>query len=287
MERQIPLIEAPLERLDAFLDTVPRHRRVRGVRAVQAARKASPRHRERRHGLPHQAHLEQARPAPCPRGRQPHGLQGRGLPPRIPLRTRGLRFRGVQVRRCRGRLGDGKTLLIGDGLSDCCLARSASFTLARQGKALHRRCAAEGYPYFTYLDFFDILEAFWRTCRSPSPPPAAAPLPRAESFAFGTNPIFEGDLFEPASLPSPKISGPFHISPPTCGECLEDHESRRKGALEAESRYCSYGDTVHYLEPAKLFAGCKRLVPVRLRRTSPISTSRCGPPSTSAMPTRA
>ena len=33
--------------------------------------------------------------------------------------------------------GDGKTLLIGDGLSDCCLARSASFTLARQGKALH------------------------------------------------------------------------------------------------------------------------------------------------------
>ena len=83
----------------------PRHRRFRGVRAVQPLERHPPRHRERRHGLPHQAHLEQARPAPCPRGRQPHGLQGRGLPPRIPLRTRRLRFRGVQVRRCRGRLG--------------------------------------------------------------------------------------------------------------------------------------------------------------------------------------
>ena len=34
-------------------------------------------------------------------------------------------------------------MLIGDGLSDCCLARSASFTLARQGKALPRRCAGQ------------------------------------------------------------------------------------------------------------------------------------------------
>ena len=71
--------------------------------------------------------------------------------------------------------GDGKTLLIGDGLSDCCLARSASFTLARQGKALHRRCAAEGYPYFTYLDFFDILEAFGAPLPKPIAAPAAAP----------------------------------------------------------------------------------------------------------------
>ena len=93
----------------------------------------------------------------------------------FPLRTRRLRFRGVQVRRCRGRLGDGKTLLIGDGLSDCCLARSASFTLARQGKALHRRCAAEGYPYFTYLDFFDILEAFGAPLPKPIAATAAAP----------------------------------------------------------------------------------------------------------------
>jgi 4-aminobutyrate aminotransferase-like enzyme len=29
-----------------------------------------------------------------------------------------------------------------------------------------------------------------------------------------------------------------------------------KELLEAESKYCSYGDTVHYLEPAKLFTGC-------------------------------
>lgn len=175
MERQIPLIEAPLERLDAFLDTVP----VTGgfVEFVRYSRSKGLPSASWSDGMdyPIKQHLEQARPAPCPRGRQPHGLQGRGLPPRIPLRTRRLRFRGVQVRRCRGRLGDGKTLLIGDGLSDCCLARSASFTLARQGKALHRRCAAEGYPYFTYLDFFDILEAFGAPLPKPIAAPAAAP----------------------------------------------------------------------------------------------------------------
>ena len=53
--------------------------------------------------------------------------------------------------------------------------RSASFRLARQGKALHRRCAAEGYPYFTYLDFFDILEAFGAPLPKPIAAPAAAP----------------------------------------------------------------------------------------------------------------
>ena len=47
--------------------------------------------------------------------------------------------------------------------------------LARQGKALHRRCAAEGYPYFTYLDFFDILEAFGAPLPKPIAAPAAAP----------------------------------------------------------------------------------------------------------------
>jgi hypothetical protein len=26
--------------------------------------------------------------------------------------------------------------------------------------------------------------------------------------------------------------------------------------LEKDSRYCSYGDTVHYANPPKIFAGC-------------------------------
>ncbi len=30
-----------------------------------------------------------------------------------------------------------------------------------------------------------------------------------------------------------------------------------KALLEEEAKYCSYGDTVHYLEPAKLFTSCK------------------------------
>jgi 4-aminobutyrate aminotransferase-like enzyme len=29
-----------------------------------------------------------------------------------------------------------------------------------------------------------------------------------------------------------------------------------KALLAAEAKYCSYGDTVHYLEPPKFFAGC-------------------------------
>lgn len=171
----------------------PRHRRFRGVRAVQPLERHPPRHRERRHGLPHQAHLEQARPAPCPRGRQPHGLQGRGLPPRIPLRTRRLRFRGVQVRRCRGRLG---------GRQDPAHRRRAFRLLSGALGLVHAGPAgqgpappavpAEGYPYFTYLDFFDILEAFGAPLPKPIAAPAAAPLPRAESFAFGTNPISKG-----------------------------------------------------------------------------------------------
>lgn len=37
---------------------------------------------------------------------------------------------------------------------------------------------------------------------------------------------------------------------------LKTTKADEKALLEAESRYCSYGDTVHYLEPAKLFAGC-------------------------------
>ena len=147
MERQIPLIEAPLERLDAFLDTVP----VTGgfVEFVRYGRSK---------GIP-------------------LGIVSDGMDYRLEF-PYGREGRASGVCKCgvaEAVSGDGKTLLIGDGLSDCCLARSASFTLARQGKALHRRCAAEGYPYFTYLDFFDILEAFGAPLPKPIAAPAAAP----------------------------------------------------------------------------------------------------------------
>ena len=51
----------------------------------------------------------------------------------------------------------GTTLLIGDGLSDCCVAGMASLVMAKRGQALQRRCEAEKYPFKTFDDFFDVL----------------------------------------------------------------------------------------------------------------------------------
>jgi HAD superfamily phosphoserine phosphatase-like hydrolase len=50
----------------------------------------------------------------------------------------------------------GRILLIGDGRSDCCLAGLAALVLAKEGKELERHCAAHGYPYRTFGDFYDI-----------------------------------------------------------------------------------------------------------------------------------
>jgi 2,3-diketo-5-methylthio-1-phosphopentane phosphatase len=47
----------------------------------------------------------------------------------------------------------GKTLLIGDGRSDFCLAGSAAFTLAKQGDELQRHCVKQGYPHEVFTDF--------------------------------------------------------------------------------------------------------------------------------------
>ncbi|MDR1241748.1 MAG: MtnX-like HAD-IB family phosphatase [Deltaproteobacteria bacterium] len=49
-----------------------------------------------------------------------------------------------------------RILLIGDGRSDCCLAGSAAFVLAKEGKELARHCATHGYPHRTFGDFYDI-----------------------------------------------------------------------------------------------------------------------------------
>lgn len=50
----------------------------------------------------------------------------------------------------------GKTLLIGDGRSDCCVAGVSSLVLAKRGKELQRRCETEQYPYRVFDDFFDV-----------------------------------------------------------------------------------------------------------------------------------
>ena len=193
MERQIPLIEAPLERLDAFLDTVP----VTGgfVEFVRYSRSK---------GIP-LGIVSDGMDYPIKRILNRHGLR------HVPVVANRMVYREGAYRlefpygregcasgvcKCGGAeavSGDGKTLLIGDGLSDCCLARSASFTLARQGKALHRRCAAEGYPYFTYLDFFDILEAFGAPLPKPIAAPAAAPAAYGGELCLWNKSHFEGD----------------------------------------------------------------------------------------------
>ena len=65
------------------------------------------------------------------------------------------------------------------------------------------------------------------------------------------------------------------------------HEEEERELLELEARYCSYGDTVHYTEPPKIFERCEGsfIYDGRTRRSS---TCRCGTrPSTSATPIRA
>ena len=175
MERQIPLIEAPLERLDAFLDTVPvtggfvefvRYSRSKGIPLgiVSDGMDYPIKRILNRHGLRH---------VPVVANRMVYREGAYRL--EFPYGREGCASGVCKCGVAEAVSGDGKTLLIGDGLSDCCLARSASFTLARQGKALHRRCAAEGYPYFTYLDFFDILEAFGAPLPKPIAATSAAP----------------------------------------------------------------------------------------------------------------
>jgi 2,3-diketo-5-methylthio-1-phosphopentane phosphatase len=50
--------------------------------------------------------------------------------------------------------GVAQTLLIGDGASDFCLARSADFVIAKGQLAAH--CAAEKIPFAPFGDFFDV-----------------------------------------------------------------------------------------------------------------------------------
>lgn len=67
---------------------------------------------------------------------------------------------GSGVCKCEvARLLPGKTLLIGDGRSDCCLAARASFVLARKGQTLLERCREENYPHMVWNDFIDVRTA--------------------------------------------------------------------------------------------------------------------------------
>lgn len=51
---------------------------------------------------------------------------------------------------------EGSVLLIGDGLSDCCVAAQVDFVLAKTGQTLHRHCQEEKILHRTYDTFYDV-----------------------------------------------------------------------------------------------------------------------------------
>jgi len=64
----------------------------------------------------------------------------------------------------------GRTILIGDGRSDLCLAARADFVLARRGWALERHCREKGRPYAVYDDFYDLINFFEMSLNQPPLP---------------------------------------------------------------------------------------------------------------------
>jgi len=59
---------------------------------------------------------------------------------------------------CKCRIADSypEVMLIGDGRSDCCVAKKAVLTLAKTGGSLLKECATKNYPYLTYTSFADV-----------------------------------------------------------------------------------------------------------------------------------
>lgn len=192
MERQIPLIEAPLERLDAFLDTVP----VTGgfVEFVRYSRSK---------GIP-LGIVSDGMDYPIKRILNRHGLR------HVPVVANRMVYRegAYRLEFPYGREG------CASGVCKCGVAEAVSGTArpcssetgfptavwrARPrsrwpGRA--RPCTAavppKGIRISPILISSTSLRRSAHPCRSPSPRPPRLRLPRAESFAFGTNPISKG-----------------------------------------------------------------------------------------------
>lgn len=159
MERQIGMIKAAPEELDAFLETVPLTAGVLEFMELCAGASLEPlivsdgtdyaiRRTLERHGLVD---------APVVANRlRFHGDSGCRL--EFPYGAPGCAS-GVCKCKVAAALG-GKTLLIGDGRSDICLAGNASFVMAKRGRPLHRHCLENHTPHMIYDDFFDVLNAF-------------------------------------------------------------------------------------------------------------------------------
>ena len=159
MERQVRLIDARPEALDAFLATVPlvdgfgeftRYCAALGLDLLVVS-----------DGIDYAIKRI---------------LSGNGLGA-VPVIANRLRFHGESGYRlefpygspgCRSgvckcgvaRAEGGHILLIGDGRSDICLAGEASFVLARRGESLHRHCLDNALPHTAWDDFHDVLRFF-------------------------------------------------------------------------------------------------------------------------------
>jgi 2,3-diketo-5-methylthio-1-phosphopentane phosphatase len=158
MERQVGLLDVPLQELDAFLDRVPltegfaefvsfcRSRHV-DIRIVSDGMDYAIKRVLTRHGLdgiPVLANRLTSLGGSRYGLEFPHGADG------CPS----------GVCKCAATRAEGRRiLLIGDGSSDCCLAGEASFVLAKRNRKLERHCAENRYPCRAYDNFFDILRA--------------------------------------------------------------------------------------------------------------------------------
>lgn len=155
MERQVRLVRATPEEMDAFLDTVPL---VAGfAEFAEYCRSEKLSLLVVSDGLDHAIR----------RILDNHGL---GF---LPVVSNRLRFaggsswrlefpygaRGCSSGVCKctvAKSACSPVLLIGDGRSDCCVAGEATLVLAKEGMALERTCMDNGYPYLSFSDFHDV-----------------------------------------------------------------------------------------------------------------------------------
>jgi 2,3-diketo-5-methylthio-1-phosphopentane phosphatase len=164
MELQIGLLSVSPRRLDEFLDTVPI--REGFIEFADLCRRSGARLRVVSDGLDYAIKRILRRNVPgrlpvianrllCTPGADEDALASFSLA--FPYRADGC---PAGVCKCRAAEAEGGDfLLIGDGLSDCCVAGPAAFTLAVRGGSLERRCLEQGYRHATFTDFFDIFNA--------------------------------------------------------------------------------------------------------------------------------
>jgi 2,3-diketo-5-methylthio-1-phosphopentane phosphatase len=166
MERQIAMINAPVRRLDAFLDCVPitdgfkdfvHFCQAQGLRMLIVS-----------DGMDYTIKRILAKHSlfkvPVIANRLLCRDNGRYML-EFPYGTAGC---ASGVCKCAvAKSSSCKTLLIGDGRSDCCLAGSASFILAKEGKELERHCLTKAYPHKLFNNFYDVLANFEKIPQMP------------------------------------------------------------------------------------------------------------------------